>query len=104
MAIDEIRLHTIPLSPFSPKALILLHETRETWLKNDNCATPSIKVWEDIKMETEMACKVKVKIYLKSELPEVIENVMDNYLHVCTFQAVIDTSSKAITLHANMYH
>lgn len=76
---------------FAPIALIFLYGTKEKWLKNDNSTTSSIKQWEDIKMETERACRVKVKIYLKSEVIEVIENVMDNYLHVCTFQIFIDT-------------
>lgn len=58
-------------------------------------------------MEIERACRVKVKIYLKSELPEVIENVMDNYLHVCTFQTVMNTYSIAcimVHFHANLYY
>lgn len=67
-----------------------LYRTKETWLK---MTTSSIKQREDIKMETKRACRVKLKIYLKSELPEVIENVMDNYLHVCTFQTAVDTYS-----------
>lgn len=75
---------------FAPIALIFIYGIKEKLQKNDNSTTSSIKQWEHIKMETERACRVKVKIYLKSK---VIENVMDNYLHVCAFQIFIDTYS-----------
>lgn len=75
--IDYIRLFTISMYPFSFNSTnsspIENKKNMDKSLKNDNTATSSIKQQKYIKMEIERACRVKVKIFLKSELSEVDE-------------------------------